>query len=155
FVVVVVCDPRAGLQFPCLYPREGSIVGEFRDGEVHGAVGRAVGILLGKQGLDQGDHLPDVLGRPWIALRPVDPESIQVLEERCFEETAELLAALPGVADALDYLVLDVGYVHDMPDPVALEFQVSAKDVLEDEGSEVADVSIVPDGGTAGVEPDL
>ena len=50
----------------------------------------------------------------------------------------------------------DVGDVHDVLDAVAVEFQQrAAQQIFEDVGAQVADMSIIVDGWTAGIEADL
>ena len=46
----------------------------------------------------------------------------------------------------------DVGDVHHVLDAVAQEFERATKDVGIQEGAKVADVRVVVDGGSAGVE---
>ena len=46
----------------------------------------------------------------------------------------------------------DIGDVHHVLDAVAQEFERTTKDVGVQEGTEVADMRVVIDGGAAGVE---
>ena len=61
-------------------------------------------------------------------------------------------AVAGGVADDL---VVDVGDVHDVAHGVSTLPEKSAQQVDGDEGAEVADVSVVVDGGAAGVHADF
>jgi hypothetical protein len=59
-----------------------------------------------------------------------------------------------GRSDALDDLVLDIGDVEDVLNDVAAELEVAAGEIGEDEGTEIADVGEVVDGGSAAIEAD-
>ena len=81
--------------------------------------------------------------------------SVEVAQEGLDEGRRELLERDAGLVRALDGLVVDVGEVHHLGDAVAEVAQGPPQQVLEQEGAEVADVDVVVDRGSAGVDAHL
>ena len=151
--VLVDIDAGAGDHAAEVVVGELAIFGEFADAEVDGTVA-AVGEAVLLQFVDGGGHLGDVFGGAGDAFGAFEAERGAVVEEGFGVDVgvfAEAFALGDGVAD--DFVV-DVGDVHDVIEFVAIGAQPAPKQVIEDEGAEVADVGKVVDGGTAGVHSD-
>ena len=82
-------------------------------------------------------------------------ERFQVFEERRFISAGEFAKRRFGFTNPLDDFVLHVGDVHHVGDGVALEFEVTADEIGEDERAPVADMSEVIDGRSAAIHTDL
>src|SRR6202011_74761 len=107
------------------------------------------------EALDQDDHLLHVLGGAGIELDRLSPQRLEVLEEGLLEGPGQLLDGQAGRRRLLDDPVVHVGDVHHLPDLVAAHPDVAAKQVVDQKGTGVADVRVVPDGGPAGVHAHL
>src|SRR5205823_9098617 len=89
-----------------------------------------------------------------VHVRRQDPQVVAILEERLHERRGMLVQPLARGRGGLDGAIVDVGEVHDVNDVVARGAEIAAQQVLEQEGAEVADVRVVPDGRTARIEGD-
>ena len=152
--VLVRADPLAGagLELAAVELREPPVRRELGDREIDRPVVADVRHAAGQQPLDQLDHGADVLGRPRLRVRRADPQPVAILLERPREGIhvrPERHALLTRRGDGP---VVHVGQVHDMEDLVAAGLEPAAQKVLEEERPEIADVGVVVDGGTAGVE---
>src|SRR5215213_5688420 len=108
-----------------------------------------------EQLLDQRDHLGYVAGGAWNNVWAFAAERVEVFPERVDVLRGVFVDRQTGLLRLGDDSVLDVSDVHDVSDFVAFEFQVTAYDVCGNGAAEVADVAVIPDGGTAVVETDL
>src|SRR5712671_1587925 len=154
FFVAVVVDAGAGLDSGEIDFRELAVVGKFGDAVVDGAfAGVGVGFFL--EALDKLDHGIDVVRGADPVLGGFDAEGFAIAEEGLDEffgviADADVLGGGVG-NDAVVY----VGEIHYVGQAVAAEFQEAAENVLEDEGTIIADVGEVVDGGAAGVHSDF
>jgi hypothetical protein len=85
---------------------------------------------------------------------------LEVQRAHIFEESLNVFFGVLADGDAggggvLDDAIVHVGKVHDLEDAKAAEEEEAAKDVLEDEGTKIADMSIVVDRGAATVDADF
>src|SRR3989442_13027558 len=75
--------------------------------------------------------------------------------EKCLRNRRGLPGGpLPGLPRRLDRAVVHIGEVHDLEHVVTGVLEPAPQEILEEKRAEVADVRVVPDGGTAGVEGD-
>ena len=88
-------------------------------------------------------------------LHPLDPEGRQVLEEGTDMGRGKRTDVDARLERRGDDLVLDVGEVHRLRDPVAEESERPPQHILEHERAQVPDVNPVVDGRAAGIEPDV
>ena len=114
-----------------------------------------IGVPLLHQDGDQADHLRDVVGRRRIDFGRFDIEGFEILKKGLLVFRGEIAQRNPGRPGIADGLVVHIGQVHDLADPVTEKLERAAQQVLEHIGAEVADMRIVVDGGTAGVHADF
>ena len=119
--------------------------------EVPGAVFGGVRDVFGGELLDECDHVGDALGGVGDVLGVLDGEGVEVLEEGFDVLGGVLVDGKTGGSSVADDLVVDVSDVHDVLSGNALLPDKAAEDVDVEEGAEVADVSVVVDGGAATV----
>ena len=154
-LVGVGVDARAGLQVVKVLPAELAVGGEGLRVVVDVAVVAGVGEALGLQLLDQVDDLGDMLRRLGVDGRPLDAQRVRVRVVFLDEALAQLLDGGALLVGAADHLVIDVGEVLHEGDLIALVLQIAAKRVEDDRRARVADVNIVVDRRSAGVNRDL
>jgi len=82
-------------------------------------------------------------------------QRFQIFKKRGFVFAGEFAEGSFVFADALDDFVLHVRDVHHVCDGVALEFEITADEVAEDEGAPVADVGEVINRRPAAIHADL
>jgi hypothetical protein len=82
-------------------------------------------------------------------------EGVHIFEEGLHVFFGVLADGDAGGGGVLDDAIVHVGKVHDLEDAKAAEEEEAAKDVLEDEGTKIADMSIVVDRGAATVDADF
>ena len=87
-------------------------------------------------------------------MRRPDPQVGAVLEERLRVGLGVFCQRRARRRRRFDGAVVDVGEVHDVKHLVARGLEVAAQQVLEEEGPEVPEVGVVPDGRPARVERD-
>ena len=87
-------------------------------------------------------------------MRRPDPEPVPVLLEGRDEWSHELVDALPRLPCLADDPVIHVGQVHDVEDLEPAGLEPAAQQIFKQEGPEVSDVGVVPDGRPAGVQRD-
>ena len=109
-------------------------------------------MTTGLQALYHLHHLGDVVGRARVVLGPLDAQGLDVREEGLDVAVGVLPQRDPLLAGAADGLVVDVGQVHHLGDPVPVKLERASQHVLEQEGPQVADVGEVVDRGSAGVQ---
>ena len=148
--VLVLIDTRAGFDPANIELRQLAIVGEARDAEVRRPVA-GVGVTFLCHLRDQVDHLRDVLGRQGDLFGLLQAQGSAVFIESLAVLGGVFTDRLPGLNRRFDDLVLHVGDVHDVLQDIAAPAQVASQDVLEGEGSQVADVDVVVNGRPAGV----
>src|SRR6266576_2732606 len=85
----------------------------------------------------------------------LDVEILEIAQEGADEGSGVFGERNTGFLSTENGLVVHVGEVHHLGHLVAKVAQAAPQQVLEAEGAEVADVSIVVDGGAAGVDADL
>ena len=103
---------------------------------------------------DEGRHFRNVLGGANEG-RLLDADHGGVLEKRFLILRGVLLHADAVAGGVADDFVVHVGDVHDVAHGVSALAEEPAQKVDGDEGAEVADVSVVVDGGAAGVHADF
>ena len=152
FGVLVARHPRADFDLAPVELRQPAVGRKLRDREVDGAILSFICDAALEQLRDEGDHLRHVLGCRCVYVRRLDAQVIAVFEEGFRERRSVRGQLLPGLARGLDGAVVHVGEIHDVEDIVARTLQPAAQQILEQEGAEVADVRVVPDGGAAGIQ---
>src|SRR4029450_180808 len=122
-----------------------------------------VGVPLLDQGLDDLDHVVDVIGSARVQVGPLDPHEAGVQQERVgvllrdlerrepLVGLGELHLVATGVRDLVGH-VSDVGDVHDPADPEPLEPERAADQVAQHERPHVPDVDVPVHGRTARVD---
>ena len=155
----------AGLEARYVQPGELAVVGELRRVEVYPVAGDLVGVSLFGKRADQIDLFGDVVGRAAPNSRLENVQASHVVAKRvpmCLGKLPDVLALAPGADDHFVLAlvgvageVADIRDVHNVADVVAGPQQHALEDVLEDIRAEVADVGVVVDGRSAGVEADL
>ncbi len=155
FGVFVLIDSRAGAHLIRLNSPQFAVTGEFADGKVYAPVVGLVGEALVHERADQLDHLRNVIGGGGIHFGALDAQLIQILEKSLLVGFGEVLQGYACGAGVADGFIVHVGEVHDLFDLVAGVAQGSAQQIFKHIGAEIADVSEVVDGGTAGVESNL
>ncbi|MCG3150609.1 MAG: hypothetical protein PCFJNLEI_04097 [Verrucomicrobiae bacterium] len=150
--VLVVLDARTVLEVIHVEVAEFAVGRKGFDGKIDGAVVANVGVLFGEKRLDESDHAGNRVGGARDDMGTLDVECVKVAKEFLRVEISELFERLAGLADGADDFVFHVGDVHDVGDGVPLVFEVPAEQILEHEGTEIADVRVVVNGRAAGVE---
>src|SRR5260370_32741862 len=150
FVVFIGVNARAHSNASEIVVRELAILGKFRDAVVSGTVA-PIGEAASVQVFNRRDHFGDMVSGLHHALGPLQAQRGAVLQEG-------LRVALGVFGDRFIFggrvandLVLDVGDVHDVVQLITGRPQPSAQNVLEREGSKIADVRVVVDGGSASI----
>ncbi|MNY42892.1 hypothetical protein D3C86_1778200 [compost metagenome] len=98
-----------------------------------------------------GDHVLDVLGGLGVDVGPADVEGVRVEEELADEALGEGVPGLARDRRVADDLVVHVGEVLGVLDPVARMLEVAAHHVPGDEAAQVAQVDEVVHRRTADV----
>ena len=111
------------------------------------------------------NHVIDMVSRLAYDIRADDIEILLIIEKGLcieFSDIPDRAAALTGTLLHLVFTVItvtcemaDIRDVHHMGQAVSGLHKCPVKQVLEDEGSQVADMSKVVDRGTTAVEPGL
>jgi len=135
--------------------RELSVILELLHGKVDVAAGHGVGQAVADEPADELDHARDVLRGPRRDRGPLDAEPAHVLVVLGDVALGDLPEPHPLLVGLRDDLVVHVGIVLDVGDPVAPVAQVSGDDVEVDGGARMADVAGVVDRDPAGVDPHL
>jgi len=117
------------------------------------------------EGLDELDHLGNVVCCPGQEVGPLDLQGVQVFQEDGCEPVREgLHGRVPvpvgcvgrqGTLGIPDDFVLHVRDVHAVLDLMTCGPEGSFEEILEQEGPQVSDVGVIVDGGTTGVQGDL
>ena len=133
------------------------VVGKAGDAEVDRLVVCLVGVTGGHELRDHGDHARNVLrfGRRGESVGRFDAQGGQIVEKSVLEGFGEIgqgNAFFPGAADGF---VVHVGQVHDALDAESAVFEMALEKILEEVGAEIADVGMVVDRRSAGVDLDL
>ena len=155
--VFIGADAARGAEFVQVEMGEFPVAGKAGDAEVDRLVVRLVGVTAGDELRDHGDHARNVLrfGRRGESVSGFDAQRREVLEKGVLEGFGEIgqgNAFLPGAADGF---VVHVGQVHDALDAESAVFKMALEKILEEVGAEIADVGMVVDGRSAGVDLDL
>ena len=153
-LVFVLGHPGARLHARFVQAGQAAVGREGIDPVVDRLVLGLIGMTLGHQGLNQGDHLRDVVGGRGIAVGRGDIQGLEVGEEGLDVGPGVVLQRLLLLQRAPDGFVIHIGQVHDLVHVVARKFQVAVHQVLEHIGPVVAHVGEVVNGGPAGVEAD-
>ena len=151
-VLLVALHPTSQGEVPRFQIDQPSVIREASDGEVHGTIA-LVGQLASLEALHELDHRRNVLGRPGVVLHAFEPQRLPVLEELALDRTGHLLQRSALRDSGVDRPIVDVGEVHDLRNAEPAKLQVPTKQILPDEGPEVADVGPLIDGGSAAVDP--
>ena len=122
------------------------------DREVDVAVDR-VGMTALDQLLDQLDDLRDRLAGSRLVIGPAQAEAIGVGDVRVAHLARQLLARHPRRQGGRVNLVVDVRYVCNECDFVALMDEQAREQREDDVGTSVSDVDPAVDGGAAGIDP--
>ena len=148
-------DATPGAQLRRVLAGEAAIAGETGHGIVDVPIVRGVGMALGDEGLDHGQDLVDVGGRPGFLRGGQDPQGggvlVHGLNEPC-RQVAEGLAALIG---AVDDLVIDVGDVAHIGHGVTQVAQVAVNHVEHHHHPGVPQVTEVVNRHATDVHADL
>src|SRR6266852_9064291 len=152
FGVFIAGDARADLDLPAVEPRQPAIVRKLGDREIDGAVLSLVCDSPLEQPRDERDHRRHVLRRARIHVRGLDAQIVAVFEKRLGERLGVRGQWFPRRARRLDRAVVDIGQVHDLKDLIARILEPAPQQIFEQKGAEIADMRVVPDGGTAGVQ---
>ena len=133
------------------------VAGKAGNAEVDRLVVRLVGVTGGDELRDHGDHARNVLrfGRCGESVGRFDAQRVEILEEGILEGLGEIGQRNTFFAGAADGFVVHVGQVHDALDVEPAVFKMALEKILEEVGAEIADVGVVVDGRTAGVDLDL
>ena len=146
--------PRAGDHVVHRAAREAAVglVGGHREEDV---TPRLVGVALGDQRLDHGDHLRQVLSRAGLVGRAQAAERVHVLVVPADRLVRDLLHGAAGLLGASDDLVVDVGEVADVDHPVlAVDVAQEAEEHVEHHRrAGVAEMRPVVDRGAADIHP--
>ena len=137
--VFVDVDPRARFEAADVEMGQRPVAGKARYPKVRRPVGD-IGVPVLSEPFDQRHHLEDVLGCARVVLGPLDPQRVEVLEKGLDVLLGELVDRLAVLRGLLDDAVLDIGDVHHLGDLVPLLQQHAAEQVLEQKGTEVANV---------------
>jgi len=135
--------------------RKFAVAPEVLHGEIHVATGHGVGQPVADQSVDQADHARDVLRGPGCHVGRLDaelPHVAVVLGDVAFGDLPKLHPLPVGPRDDL---VVDVGEILDVVDPVPAVAQIAGDDVEVDGRARMADVAGVVDRDSAGVDPHL
>ena len=150
-LVLVHLHPRAGAHLVQVAVVELAVALELAHPVVDVAIVRRIGIALGDQGLDHGDDIVDMAGRPGLLVRRQHREARLVLVHRldhALGERGDALAVLVGPAQDL---VVDIGDVAHIGDIKAAMAQVASDDVEGHHHPGMAQVAVVVDGHAAHV----
>ena len=155
--VFIGADAARGAKFFQVEMGEFPVAGKAGDAEVDRLVVRLIGVTSGHELRDHRDHARNVLrlGRRGESVGRFDAQRRQVLEKSVLEGFGEIgqgNAFLPGAADGF---VVHVGQVHDALDLESAVFEMALEKIFEEVGAEIADVGVVVDGRSAGVDLDL
>ena len=150
--VFIAGDARANLDLPAVEPRQAAVGRKLGDREIDGAVLSFVCDSALQQPRNERDHRRHVLRGARIHVRGLDAQVVAVFEKRLREGLRVHGQLFPRRARRLDRAVVDIGQVHDLEDLVARIFEPAPQQIFEQKRAEIADVSVVPDGGTAGVQ---
>ena len=135
-------------------PPQPPIVFVIRDAEVDRAVG-LIGHTALDEALNQRDHLGNVPRGTGVFFGPLDLEHVEGSEERIHVGLRELIEIDPSLGGFGDDFVVDIGDIHDLEDAETEVLERPPEEILEDEGAEITDVSMVVDRRPAGIDPDL
>src|ERR1700722_6928665 len=153
-IIFVHIYARAILHSSEIFLRELAILREFGDAEVVRAVFGAVSNVFFHQPSYKLRHLLNMLGgahQRWF----FDADQ-RAIFEKCLLELRGVFVDAHAVAGRVaDDLVVHVGDVHDMVDAVPALPQETAQQIDGNKRPEVANVSIVVNGWTAGVHSDF
>ena len=122
-VVLVGGDPRAGLQPGAVEVRQGAVLREAGDPEVHITVGDVCVFVL-DESRDHVDHLGDVLRGAWVVLGTLGPERSHVLEKGRLVRFDVFRDRRARVHRLVQDPVVDVGEVHHVRGLVPSDVQV-------------------------------
>ena len=95
-----------------------------------------------------------MLGGTHEFLRLLDVERIAIFEECGLVLSRVVVNADSGFGGVTNDLVVHVGDVHDVVEGMAAKAQKAAEKVHSYEGAEIADVAVVVNCGSAGIEAD-
>ena len=101
------------------------------------------------------DHVFDVVGGAHGFFGLLEVQRVHVLQESLDVFFGVLADGDAGSGGVLDDAIVHVGEVHYLEDAEAAEEQEAAQYILEDEGTKIADMSIVVDRGAAAVDADF
>ena len=152
-IVLVHVHARAAAHPAEIGVRQLAVFGEGGDAEINGAF--AIVCMSGlAQLLDGLHHVGDVLSGFDQPLRGFEAQHLAILAKRLRVLCGILCDWLVQSHGILDDLVVHVGDVHDVVEPVAARPQPAAQEIDKDEAAEIADVRVIVDGRAAGVHPD-
>ena len=150
---VVRGDALARAQVVERLARQLPVVRELAHRVIDVAVGRLVRVAVRLERLDHAEHLRDELGRARLDVGPLDAERAFIVVHRADEPVGQRLDRLAVLDRAADDLVVDVGNVAHIRDPVADRTQPALDEVEHDQHARVAHVTIVVYGDSAYVHP--
>ncbi len=135
-------------------PGEAAVVGEGGDFEIDGMVGGLVGVAVVEEALDEGDLGGDVFDGAGLEMRGEEIEGLGVGVEEFGPVGGDVGEGAVFVTGLLEDAVVHIGDVAGVEDfgGAEVELEGAAKDVLEEEGAEVADVGRAVNRRTAAVE---
>ena len=120
--------------------------------EIDGAVFRLIGMALIHELLDHGDHLGNMVRGGRVVFCGLDVQRLQILEKGSFKGLGKGVKRHAGLDGTGDRLVIHIGQVHHLNHPETGILDAAAKEILKDIRPEVADMRVVIDGGSAGIE---
>jgi len=144
---------RAGDHIVAIAPREPPVSGHRRHGEQHVTVG-GVSVAAFEQAFDEGDHLRNVTGRPWLDRGLQCAKRRHVLVKGLGGARGQLVDRLAAFVRGVDDLVLhvgDVARVGDVVRPIDVA-QQAVEHVEHHHRPGVADVRQVVDRRPAHIE---
>ena len=144
-------DPRAGDQLVARAPRQSAVVAHARHAEQHVAFG-GIGVAVGDQALDHGDHLADILRGTRFDVGGQRAEAAHVALVGVAGAPGQRLDALVVVGGPHDDAVVDVGDVAHVGDARISPLEQAIEHVEHHDRPRIADMDIVVDGRAADIE---
>jgi len=153
FIIIEIAGP-AVLDFAQVNVGKFPVITEFGNIEINGAE-FFVGVALAHQFFHHPDHIVHMFAGPGIHLIPLDIQLVDV-PEKCLGAAGGVAGEIrAGPLGAPDRTVRQIHDIRHMLYLIALEFQIPAQEIGNDEAAVAADVGHVMNRGAAGVDPDL
>ena len=147
-------DPGAGHQLVARVARQAAVVAHARHAEQHMAFG-GIGMPLGDQLLDHGDHRADILGGARLEVGRERAQPAHVALVGVAGARGQRLDALVVVGRPHHDAVVDVGDVAHVGDARIAPLQQAIEHVERHDGARIADMDVVVDGRAADIHPHM